>query len=88
MVKPIIISPHARQQMLLRGAEESEIVLAIQTGIWQSAKKGRMRAQSVIDFNDVSPVNQKFYRYKTVDAIFVEEQNKIEVVTVIVYYHN
>lgn len=33
MVKPIVISHHARQQMLLRGAEESEVMLAIQTGL-------------------------------------------------------
>jgi hypothetical protein len=88
MAKPIIISQHAKRQMILRGAEENEVMSAIQTGIWQPAKKGRMRAQHVVDFNDVSPVNQQFYRCKTVDAIFVEEQNKIEVVTVIVYYHN
>lgn len=63
-------------------------MLAIQTGVWQPAKKGRIHAQYLGDFNDISPVNQKFYRWKTVDAIFVQEQDKIEVVTVIVYYHN
>jgi len=88
MVKPIVISQHARRQMILRGAEENEVMLAIQTGDWESAKKGRMHAQYMVDFNNVSPVNQKFYLWKTVDAIFVEEQDKIEVVTVIVYYHN
>lgn len=88
MIKPIIISQHARRQMILRGAQENEVILAIQTGVWQSAKKGRMHAQYVVNFNAISPVNQKFYLWKTVDAIFVEEQDKIEVVTVIVYYHN
>jgi hypothetical protein len=75
-------------KMSLRGAEENEVILAIRTGVWQSAKKGRMRSKYVVDFNDVSLVNQKFYRWKTVDAIFVEDRDKIEVVTVIVYYHN
>ncbi|MCI0693809.1 DUF4258 domain-containing protein [candidate division KSB1 bacterium] len=88
MIKPIIISQHARRQMILRGAKENEVMLAIQTGVWQPAKKGRIHAQYLGDFNDISPVNQKFYRWKTVDAIFVQEQDKIEVVTVIVYYHN
>ena len=74
MIKPIILSQHASGQMILRGAEENEVMLAIQNGVWQPAKKGRMRAQHVVDFNDVSPVNQKLYHYKTVDAIFVEEQ--------------
>lgn len=45
-------------------------------------------APYVVSFNDVSPVNQKFYGLKTIDAVFVEEPDRIVVITVKVYYHD
>lgn len=88
MSKAIVISLHARQQMRLRGAEEQEVLLAVQTGTWEPVKQGRLHARYVVSFNDVSPVNQKFYGLKTIDAVFVEEPDRIVVITVKVYYHD
>lgn len=74
--------------MVLRGADEHEVVLAIQTGTWLPAKKGRLHAQCIVRFDNLSPVNQKFYSFKTIDAVFVEEADRIVVITVKVFYHN
>lgn len=38
MVKPIYFSTHARERMLLRGAEENEVIVAIRSGNWLPAK--------------------------------------------------
>ena len=88
MTKPIIFSSHAKRQMLLRGTEENEAITTIRSTAWQPAKYGKFHACLRFDFNQLSPVNQQFYQFKTVDVIFVDEPNEIVVVTVKVYYHN
>ncbi len=40
------------------------------------------------EFNSHSPANAKYYKFKTIDVIFVDEQNEIVIVTVKVYYSN
>jgi hypothetical protein len=87
-MKPVSFSTHARLQMELRGAEEPEVISAIRSGTWEGAKRGKLQSRHRFDFNRPSPVNQKFYKYKTVEAIFVEESERIVVVTVKVYYSN
>lgn len=86
MAKPIYFSTHARQQMLLRGAEEEEVIAAIRSGNWQPAKNGKLHSRLQFDYNGKSPINQQFYPYKAVDAIFKEELAKIVVITVKVYF--
>lgn len=88
MDKLIEFSEHAKLQMVLRGAEENEIITAIRSGKWKPAKRGKWRSKFEFTFNKKSPVNQKFYKSKTVDIIFADERDKIVVVTVKVYYHN
>ncbi len=87
-MKLINFSTHARLQMELRGAEESEVIKAIRSGVWESARRGKLQCRYRFDFNRTSPLNQKFYKYKTAEAIFVEEGERIVVITVKVYYSN
>ena len=88
MVKPIYFSTHARERMLLRGAVENEVTIAIRSGNWQPAKEGKFSARAQFDFNNHSPINQQFYAHKTVKPVFRELPEKIVVVTVNVYYFN
>ena len=86
MIKPVIFSQHAKMQMLLRGAEESEVIEAIRKGQWQPAKRGRFQAKWRFIFDRPSPITGVTYRFKEVEAIFAVEADKIVVVTVKVYY--
>lgn len=65
-MKMIRYSDHARLQMVLRGATEDEVAMAIETGKWEPAKMGKYRSKYRCDFNSISLTNQKFYKYKTV----------------------
>lgn len=74
--------------MELRGAEEGEVILAIRSGVWETAKRGKLQCRHRFNFNRPSPINQQFYKHKTVEAVFTEERDQIVVVTVKVYYSN
>ncbi len=87
-MKPFSFSTHARLQMELRGAEETEVISTIRTGVWDTAKRGKLQCRHRFNFNRPSPINKQIYKYKTVEAIFVEEIDRIVVVTVKVYYSN
>ena len=85
---PIRLSRHAQLQAQLRGANESEIRETLEIGIRAKAKRDKWSAVHSFPFDAHSPVNNKPYRFKTVDVIFVEEYGEIIVITVKVYYHN
>lgn len=87
-MKPIRLSNHARLQMTLRGASEEEVTTAINRGNWKPAKMGKSKTKHCFEFNNIATINQKLYRYKTVEPVFTEEDNEIVVVTVKVYYSN
>jgi hypothetical protein len=80
--KPITIDPHALERMTRRGASEAEVIAAIQSGTRQSAKRDRLRA--VKRFPVSTPRGP--YTAKDVVPIFVEEADRIVVVTVYVYW--
>ncbi len=83
-MKPIRLSGHAHDQLGPRGINESEIVEAIETAIWEPADLGRLECRKDVEFN--SEWNGQFYATKQVRPIFVEEQDEIVVVTVYSYY--
>jgi hypothetical protein len=85
-VKPIIFSRHALLQMGLRGAIRAEVEETIKMAGWEPARRGRYQARKSFAFGQASPVNQQVYLFKTVHAIFAEEQEELVVVTVLVYY--
>ena len=84
-VKPILLSGHARDQLGYRGATEEEVAETIRTGPWEAAEQGRMEAKRDFAFDAVW--NKKTYATKRVRPIFVEEQERVVVVTVYVYYY-
>jgi len=81
-------SNHSKIQMLVRGTNENEVIESIEKGEWQPAKDNKLHSKYSFLFQAISPVNKQFYEFKTVDAIFVDENSEIIVVTVKVFYHN
>jgi hypothetical protein len=86
--KPIVISAHARDRMIARGATEAEVHYAIRNGTWQHVAGDRWHVRHRFVFNAASPVNQEHYTYKAVDVIFIPRRDDILVVTVKVFYQN
>jgi len=82
--KPIEFSPHAREKMLDRGALESEVKAAIQTGNFEPARKGRLIFRKNFAFNRLW--RGKLYAVKQVVPIVLEEADRLTVVAVFVYY--
>ncbi len=81
-------SNHAKIQMLARGTDENEVIESIEKGQWQPAKDNKHHSKRTFLFEKISPVNKQFYKFKTVDSVFVNENSEIIVVTIKVYYHN
>ena len=84
----VIITLHARDRMMLRGATEEEVVQVLREGAKEPAKYSKLRSMLRFDFHRASPVNGLIYAYKTVEVIFAEEFDCFVVLTVKVYYHN
>jgi hypothetical protein len=82
--KPIRFSAHAREQLRFRGASEAEVVEAIRTAKWQTAKSGRLECRKDFIFKKIW--NNKFYPTKQVRPVFVEEKKEIVVITVYTYF--
>jgi hypothetical protein len=80
----IEISPHAREQMIERGANETEVLLAIQNGIDEPARKGRKMYRKNFQFNGIWRGKQ--YKIKQVAPVVAREGSKFVVVTVYVFY--
>ena len=84
MFKPIILSHHALTQMLRRGTTPEELQNSIKHSTWKSAGQSRYECTKNFDYNQ--NWNNKHYLVKQVRPIFVEENERIVVVTVYVYY--
>jgi len=74
--------------MLLRGADEAEVVQAVRQGKWEAAKRGRFHAKVRLPCGKPSPASGRTYAFKVVDAVFADEAAEIVVLTVKVYYHD
>ncbi|MBU4312363.1 MAG: hypothetical protein KJ706_06575 [Candidatus Omnitrophica bacterium] len=83
--KPIRLAEHAKEKLSIRGANEAEIKEAIRTTQWKPAELGRLECRKEFAFKKIW--NEKFYEYRTVRPIFVEEKDRIFVITVYVYYY-
>ena len=86
--KPIVLTLHAKDRLVLRGATADEITRAVREGAWESARRGKWHSTLRFAFHEASPVNGVVYTYKTVDVVFADEPERIVVVTVKVYYHD
>ncbi|KWT94641.1 DUF4258 domain-containing protein [Candidatus Magnetominusculus xianensis] len=85
-MRPIRLSVHAKEQLPYRGIEEDEVFDAIRTSTWETAKKERLQATKNYLYGN--EWNNKFYSYKQVKPVFVEEESEIVVITVYAYYFN
>ena len=84
-MKPVI-SRHVQERMKQRGATKDEVDKTLESGAARSAKGNKKSSRLRFDFNGLSPVTGKQYRYKTVEVLYAIEDNTITVVTVKVYY--
>lgn len=82
--KPIRLTQHAKQQLSYRGTTEEEVKDTIRTCKWEPAELNRMECRKNLRYD--KNWNDKHYRTKQVQPIFVEEENEIVVVTVYTYY--
>jgi len=82
--KPIKFSPHAQEKMIDRGASESDVIAAIQTGNSEPARGNRLMFRKNYTFD--SYWRGKQYAIKQVTPIVAETADHLVVVTVFVYY--
>jgi hypothetical protein len=83
-MKRIVFSPHARAQLVLRGATEPEARAAILEGEGVPARGGRAAFRKNFPFR--SQWKGRYYETKQVLPIVVEEEDTVTVVTVYVFY--
>lgn len=82
-MKPIDFTRHARARIVERLASEAEVIGTIRHATWQSAEKGRYRASKWYPFRREHAGT--FYTGKDVEPVFVDEADRIVVITVYVY---
>ncbi len=83
-MKPIFFTKHALDSMRKRGVFKNEVEDTIRKTAWQPAKLGRW--ECAMDFAYNKEWNKKFYRTKQVVPVFVEERDRIVVITVYAFY--
>ena len=80
----VLISPHARQQMDLRGASEQEVFSAIREGEASPAKGDRLIYRKNFSFR--GEWKGRYHETKQVAPIVVRQADSFIVVTVYVFY--
>ena len=80
-----LLSPkHAKIKMADRGASEDEVIKAIKEGSSEPSRKGRLLFRKNFPFN--SMWRGKHYPIKQVAPVVADENDRMVVVTVYVYY--
>jgi hypothetical protein len=80
----IQIEPHTLKRAEERGANESEILDVISTGINITAKLNRLAKAKVFEFHELR--NNKFYEQKRIEVIYTIENDTFVTITVYVFY--
>ena len=75
---------HARGYISRRGFTEAEVAEAIRTGVWRTARDGRL--ETAMDFPFGGVWNGRYYATKRVRPVFVDTPHEIVVVTVYTYF--
>jgi len=83
-VKRIEFSRHALDQLADRGARRTEVEETIRIGEPIPAKKGRRAYRKNFSYNSVW--KGRHYETKQVMPIVIEEENRLVIVTVYVFY--
>ena len=84
MTKPIYFTLHARRQMQARNTTTEEVEAVIRTAPWKLGERGRYSASKVFPFRRQH--FGRFYTAKEVVPIFVEESDRIVVITVYTFF--
>lgn len=85
-MKPICFTHHSLDQMYERKATREEVETTIRESKWEIAEQNRWTGAMSFDFN--AEHYGRFYRYKEVVPIFVEENERIAVITVYTFFYN
>ena len=83
-MQPIRLTTHALEQLAERGATDDEVKEAIEKGVREPAKHGRLMYR--LNFQYDSEWQGRFYAIKQVAPVVVEAQNEVVVVTVYTFY--
>jgi hypothetical protein len=83
-MKNIRLTAHAKEQCAERGARETEVREAIQHGVREPAKSGRVIYRLNLPYHAFW--QGKFYAIKQVAPVVAEAENEIVVVTVYTFY--
>jgi len=83
-MKSIRLTTHALEQLVERGATEDEVKAAIEHGVREPAKRGRLMYRLNFQYN--AEWQGKFYAIKQVAPVVAEAQNELVVVTVYTFY--
>ncbi len=83
-MKPIRLSTHAKEQCVERGASEAEVRQAIEHGIVEPAKRGRLIYRLNLPYRAMW--QGRFYAIKQVAPAVIEAESEIIVVTVYTFY--
>ena len=82
--KPIVLSRHAREQMVERGAAEADVVEAIRTGEPVPAKQGRQSFRKNFQYN--RQWGGRTFAVQQILVIVAEGVDVLIVVTVYTFY--
>ena len=80
----ITLIDHARERLLERGATEEEVRQTVRSGTPAPAGAGRQAKERVFPYN--ATWQGRHFAQKMVRAIYVEERNRLVVLTLYVYY--
>ncbi len=83
-MKPIRLTAHAKEQCLERGASEAEVREAIERGIAEPARRGRVMYRLNLPYG--ANWQGEMYAIKQVAPVAIETENEIIVVTVYTFY--
>jgi len=83
-MKKIVFSKHSLIQCEERGAKLDEVEATINDGSVENAKKNRIKFTMNFQYN--AEWGGKYYPIKQIEAIAVEENNELIVITVIAKY--
>ena len=84
-MKPVAFSRHARQRLAERGTTEEEVIETIRDAPWILVESRRYAATKWYPFGQEH--DGSFYAGKDVRPIFVDEPERLLVVTVYVYFN-
>ena len=83
-MKEVYFTKHSIESMRKRGVSEDEVKTAISNAQWQTSKWEKLECNFEFEYN--KKWNAKHYNKKQVVPIFVEEEEKIVIITVYAFY--